>query len=301
MKKILITLILFIVSVNLCFAIDDILIKADQLYEQEKFEEGFALLKGTLSSSLSKQQQAAIYWRLARFQLYITDDAETAGVKKGDVADMFTEGRDYAQMAIDLFPDADAYFWHSSNLGRYGETKGVLNSLGKAKPMKKDLIAVISYNRYYSDAFFVLGRLHFLLPGWPISFGDEDEGISFARRAIELYDKDDLKIDYYKSLAEILWERNWDVKDRNKKIPKMAKALKKADNEFERNAVYEFTLGLSFSPEYTSKKLGEMTDREEAQLIIDWLMTEYAKIPSPSRLDKKKLQDVKDMIADEWD
>lgn len=277
----------------------DYLDQADTLYDEEQYVQGFALLDSVLPSVTSAGDKAEIYWRLARFQLFIADDKEDAGAGKDELLSLFDKGVEFANKAIELKPSADAYYWRSSNTGRWGETKGILDSLGKSKPMHADLTKVIELDPDYADAWYVFGRLYLLLPGWPISFGNVKYAASFARRSIDVYAEDDLKISYYKSLAEILWKRDWSKKERGEEFPGIAKKRSKAKSFFSKMKYYEGELTVEYSPEYTSKRLGDMSDREEAVIILNWLIREYNAIPSPSRGDLKNINEVKELL-DEW-
>ena len=299
MRKIVLVLLVLLLPLFVLTAADDILKQADDLYDAEEYIEGFEFMENTLKSAGTDREKADIYWRMARFQLNITDDKEDEGADKDTLLNMFTQGSDYAEMAIELYPSSHAYYWHSSNVGRWGEVKGILDSLFKAGPMKEDLLKVIEYDPVYADAWYVFGRLYLLLPGWPLSFGNIPFAVSFARRAIDTYTEEDLKISYYKSLAEILWKRNWNDKARIREIEKRESKLNSARNEHDTQAYFESSLGINCSPEYTGKKLADMTDREEARIITDWVLAEYNKITDPSKGDKTNIQEVKDMIA-EW-
>jgi len=299
MRKIGLVLLILLLPAFTLLAADDILKQADDLFDAEKYIEGFELMENALLSAGTNREKAEIYWRMAKFQLNITDDEEDAGTAKETLLEMFTQGSDYATMATELYPSADSYYWRSSNVGRWGETKGILDSLFKAGPMKEDLLKVIEYDAVYADAWYVFSRLYLKLPGWPISFGNAPFAISFARRAIDTYAEEDLKISYYKSLAETLWKRNWNVSTRKREIKNRESKLKNAKNEHDKQAYFESSLGINYSPNYTSNKLVDMTDREEAKIITDWLLAEYAKISDPSKGDKNNIQEVKDMVA-EW-
>ncbi len=299
MRKFGVIMLVLLLSATVSVAAEDLLNEADDLFEAEEYITGFRLLEDALPAAVTNREKADIYWRMARFQLNITDDEEDAGADKDTLLDMFAEGQEYAQMAIDLFPSADAYYWHSSNMGRWGEIKGILDSLFKAAPMKEDLLKVIEYDALYADAWYVFGRLYLLLPGWPLSFGNIPFAASFARRAIDTYAKDDLKISYYKSLAEILWKRDWSADKREREINNRERKLNSARNEHDTQAYYESALGAGYSPEYTNLSLKELSDREEARIITDWLLDEYENIENPDRGDRNNIREVKEMVA-EW-
>lgn len=300
MKKNLMVLLFILLPMFLAFAgIADVLTQADALYDAEEYVNGFELLEKNLPSATSPAEKGEVLWRMSRFQLFITDDAEDDGVDSDTLLAMFEEGRSYGDRAIELAPSADAYYWRTSNIGRWGETKGILDSLFKAGDMKKDLLEVISYDPVYADAWYVLGRLYFKLPGWPISFGDKAFAVSFARRSIDTYAGDDLKISYYKSLAEILYDRNWSASTREKEIKKRERKIKSSDSEFDQKSYYEAELGVKARPGYMKKALGDISDREEAVLITDWVIAQFNALPAPTKGEKNSLQEVTDMIA-QW-
>ncbi len=300
MKRIMVIALLCLFAIPaLSAAITGALADADALYDAEQYIEGYALMEDTLGKAANDSEKAEVYWRLSRFKLFITDDEERDGVDKNTLLKHFDEGREFAEKAIDLKPSADAYYWKSSNVGRWGETKGILDSLFKADPMKKDLLKVIEYDKNYADAWYVFGRLHLLLPGWPLSFGNVVFSVSFARKAIDAYAEDDLKISYYKSLAETLWKRNWKQRDRKGKIEGEAKNYKKKSAEFEKMWYFEGELGADYRPEYTNKRLQDMGDQEEALIIVNWLIDQYNAMPSPSKGDKNNIDEVKELL-DEW-
>lgn len=298
MKKTALIFLVLLLSGMMLFG-EDVLKEADDLFDAEAYTEGFALLEKALPSASSDAERAEINWRLARFQLNIADDLEDEGALEDTLLELFDKGAAFAEAAIAQKPTPDAYYWHSSNVGRWGETKGILNSLFKASPMRDDLREVIALDPNYADAWYVYGRLYLLLPGWPVSFGDEEAAASYARRSIDLYAEEDLKIAYYKSLAEILWKRDWDEKKRVREIGKMESKYKKEKDEEDKISYYEGALGENFTPEYMSKKLKDVSDHEEAQLIVDWLRAEYKKIPSPDRGEKSNMDEVEEMAA-EW-
>ncbi len=270
--------------------------QADNLYDDEQYIEGFSLLENILPTLSSKQDKAACYWRMARFQLFIADDKDREGAAKSDLLEMYDIGSDFASEAIKLNPSADAYYWHSSNVGRWGEKKGILDSLAKAKPMYKDLSKVIEFDANYADAWYVLGRLYLLLPGWPLSFGNKTYAVSFTRRCLAVYDGDDLKITYYQSLAEALRKRDYSAKELRGKFSKMASSFKKGKDVIDKMKYYEGTLGSSFIPFYSKKALGQMSDREEAVQVLTWVINQYNALPHPSKGEKNDIAEVKELL-----
>ncbi|MGM0432112.1 MAG: hypothetical protein ACQEQU_05305 [Spirochaetota bacterium] len=276
--------------------------EADALYEAEEYKRGLSLLEGRIDDITDKQLKAQTYWRMARFTLFIGDDMKQEGASKGALLDTYSEGIKYAEKAVDLQPSADAYYWRSSNTGRWGETKGILNSLSKAKPMHADLERVVGFDSSYADAWFVFGKLYYLLPGGFISFGNTDYAVSYARRAIEVYQEDDLKISYYKSLAEILYDRDWSRNKRRKEYPGIEKDFSNAKTLMEQMRNYEgFLAKHNYKPGYAPRSLSQMSDREEARAIVEWVTREYEAIASPTRGERQNMQELRDMVEEEWD
>ena len=106
-------------------------VQADALFDSDHFIEARSLLLDELARSPSTEEEAAILWRLARVMVSIGDDIDKKD-KDGRFA-AYEEGEAYALRSIDLLPTPEGYLWKASNVGRWGQTKGPLNALGKAK------------------------------------------------------------------------------------------------------------------------------------------------------------------------
>lgn len=299
MKRIICLLCTFIsVSAGL-YANENILSEADRLFEDENYINGLELLEDEIGPSLTETMQAEIYWRMSRFLLHIADDRKSENKDKDKIIELYQKGMEAADKAISLRPDPNAYYYRASNTGRYAKMKGILSSLSKAKPMREDLITVISLDSEYADAFFVLGKLYFLVPGWPISFGNKKKAVSFTRRAITIGESAELKFMHYASLAEMLWDRDWNIKTKEKRILKMETEYQKSKTEFDRMSFYESRLGFDYLPVYCQKTIGNISDREEAMKIVEWLRKEFSRIENPG---EKQIADMKELeeISGSW-
>lgn len=271
----------------------DILLQADALYDMGNYAEGIELLKNTVPSAADDYESAAIYWRITKFLLAEPVRLRGRGEKVDNDA-VFEEGKHFADKAVELHPSADAYYWRASNYGLWAEQHYNLHSLSMIGNMKEDLLKALELDPFYTDAWFVLGKLHLMLPGWPISFGNIQAAVSLARRAVYLKEKNSFDIAYYTSLAEILWKRNWDAGKRNRELPRLVSKYERADCEFDRQSYFEGALGLEYSPVYTRKTLREMADREEAEIITGWLLDKYEAISKPG---PKELMDYKELTG----
>ncbi len=132
-------------------------------------------------------------------------------------------GLEYALDTIRHFPNRpDGYLWKGIFLGIYGLSVGVLNVVGSAPQMKRALLKSYKMDKkyFYSHAAFVLGRMYFKLPSFPISFGDVNKAEKYIREALSLNDHYVLP---YVFLAEVLVykEKKKEAMDTLNKIPKV--------------------------------------------------------------------------------
>ena len=161
--------------------------QADSLNDKGMYAEAGSLLKAALPDAPGGKERAELYWRAARETLELGDAAEADKKPQADILALFTEGEGYADKAIAADPQNDqGYFWKSANMGRWGQVKGILDSLSKAAPMRDLLVKEISLNPERSEPYFVLGQLFREVPGWPVSFGNTDAAVSLGRKAVEM-------------------------------------------------------------------------------------------------------------------
>jgi len=269
--------------------------QADALHDRGSFQEAKKLLLDSVAQAADGKEKAELYWRAARETLELGDLAEDAGQPKDAILKLFEEGEGYAVKAIEADPQNDlAYYWKSSNIGRWGQVKGILNSLFKAGPMKDLLVKVLSLNTQRSDAYYVLGQLYRELPGWPLSFGNVDAAVSLGRKAIDLRmaqfkagSEKDLIWNAYSELAKTLYKRNWAPAARAKE--QAAKKAKYGDARqgLDEGSLYEAAVTLP-----------NVSDREEAKSLAQWVVSELEKIPSGSRTagQEKDLKKAKDLL-----
>lgn len=92
--------------------------------------------------------------------------AQATTLGAGTVADsqkkaMFQKAQDYARKAIDANPNnAEAYFELARAQGRMAQYAGIMESLGIAKDMKRNLDKAISLNPKLAGAYVALGLWH---------------------------------------------------------------------------------------------------------------------------------------------
>ncbi len=237
-------------------------------------------------------EKAELYWRAARETMELGDLADKAKKPQADILAIFSEGEGYADKAIAADPRNDlAYYWKSANIGRWGQTKGILNSLFKAQPMKDLLVKELSINPERSDAYYVLGELYRELPGWPLSFGNLDAAVSLGRMAVDLREKQvksgaekELVYNFYTELAKTLYKRNWSVATRLSEQKNKVAKYQAAATPLDRGSAYEATVTLQ-----------NVSDRDEAKALVQWTvsqLTHMASVNAGQAKDLGKAQDV---------
>jgi hypothetical protein len=289
------TLTAILLAVPLAFAgadVSAVLAQADVMHDQGSYAEAATLLVGEAASA-SGAAQAELYWRAARETVEIGDIAEKAGKPQADVLAIFVQGEGYADKAIAADPRNDlGYYWKSANIGRWGQVKGVVNSLFKAQPMKDLLVKELSLNPDRTDPYYVLGELYRELPGWPVSFGNTDAAVSLGRKAVDAREaqvqngqEKELVYNFYTELAKTLYKRNWSAATRAAEQKNKAAKLTAAATPLEKGSLYEATVTLK-----------DISDRDEARALVQWVIAELEKAPSLTAPQKKDLGKAKDVL-----
>ncbi|MGA2975946.1 MAG: hypothetical protein ABSF77_11615 [Spirochaetia bacterium] len=294
MRRTLTALLILLPLSFVCAETSQVALQADSLHDSGKYVEAKKLLLDTLAATTDAKEQAELYWRVARETLELGDIAEMDKKPQADILAIFTEGEGYADKAIAADPQNDlGYYWKSSNIGRWGQIKGVLNSLFKAGPMKDLLVKELSLNPDRTDPYYVLGQLYRELPAWPLSFGNIDAAVSLGRKSVELRESQvragtekDLVYNFYNELAKTLYKRNWSAATRVAEQKNKAAKLASASTPLDKGALYE-----------AGTTLKNISDREEAKALVQWVVNELEKLASINAPQKKDLQKAKDLLA----
>ncbi|MDD3057008.1 MAG: hypothetical protein PHY87_00595 [Sphaerochaeta sp.] len=272
-KKWMVGVLLLFCSISMVAAFD--LSEADALYDRDDFAQAKIALEAERSKAANGKEEAEVLWRLARVMVGLGDDLDEED-KDGKFR-LYEEGEAYALLSLEKAPSAMAYLWKSSNSGRWGQTKGPLNALGKAKGMLGDLTEVVNtFNTLDStETWYVLSSLYDELPGGMISFGDKEWAISYMRMAMDTLTSKELYPGHYKKLAEELYARNWSASKRTKELKKMQADWQKASTNLERYRYYEGKDGGNTKPFYSSVPLTGMSDRQEAVMVLSYILEKY--------------------------
>ncbi len=299
MKKLKIVVVfLFLFVTFVAFGdVSSLLKQVDSLFHNDKHIESKEILLKALSEAETDKEKAQIYWRLSRATVRIGEDKKDNGAPKDELLKIFEEGESYADKAIQYdSSDYNAYFWKSANIGRWGQTKGILNSLFKAAPMRDLLKKAIALKPDYPSAYYVLGQLYDQVPGFPVSFGNIEYAVSFGRKSIDLmrdwYEKGiekEISYDFYTELAKHLYNRNWSVRKRKKYHAKQKRKYNSETDIFEKSFYYEGVVDIK-----------SISDRQEAIELVKWTIKQLESIPNKKRSQLKDLKKAKEALA-KWE
>ena len=295
MKRLGTILALLLIIVPLGLAdFQEILDRVDQLHEEETYEQTKSLIESSLAEAKSGAEKAELHWRLARAWLNLGDEAEDSGTAEEALLAYFESGEAEAQKAI----DADAnnhlgYYWKSANIGRWGQVKGILNSLFKAKPMRDLLQQAVAVEPEHADSYYVLGQLFEQVPGFPVSFGDKDYAVSLGRKSLDLHEQqvkagieDEINYDFYTEMAKHLWERNYTAARRAREQGRKKNKYQSISDPMEKNFYYEAAVTLEGA-----------SDREEALELINWVIRELKGLSGRTDSQEDDLKEAEEVLA----
>ncbi|MGD1816911.1 MAG: hypothetical protein ACPKNR_07765 [Pleomorphochaeta sp.] len=296
MKKIIIIfLTLLFINVNLFSAID--FSKADDLYLKDDMDQTTSILQEKLNLAKTDEEKSEVYWRLSRVQVNLGDKTESNNEK----LKIYNEGLDYALKSIELHNNSLAYLWKASNIGRIGQTTGILKSLAAASDMRGDLKIIVNDfdNLTSSETWYVLGSLYTSVPGGFISFGNNNFGISYFRKAIDTIPDDVVYPNHYKALAEALYKRNWDKTKRSKELKTMYSSWDKASNSYDKFAYYEGNEKGNNIPYYSSVALNKMSDRQEAVMLLNYAIAKFNVWPYHTHSEIEAIEEINNLKS-QW-
>ncbi|MCF6336131.1 MAG: hypothetical protein L3J12_10355 [Spirochaetales bacterium] len=300
MKKILMIILSVILTFSL-FAGNAQMVEADRLHEITNYTGEFKLLESEMDTAVSSSEKSEILWRMSRTALLLTDQLERDGASKNELLTEFKKGWDYATQSLSFNPNNyNAYYWRAANIGRWGQTKGILDSLFKAGDMRNDLAKAIESNPSHGDSYKVLGMLYDSVPG-VISFGNKQYAVSLGRKSIDNQDElyRDYEYSYYLELAKHLWNRNWKS---GKRISEQKKQQRKFDSKssvLEKNWYYDGLVDLTKPTAYSSAGLKNMSDRDEAVAILTWMLSELKNLSNKNPGDFDDIEEATELLG-EW-
>ena len=292
-KMMLLTGLLLVCSLAIvALPLDDVIGQADALNEQDEHSQAIELLESALPEVSNSEERAEIFWRLSRAHLQLGDQRKKDGSSEDQLLSIFENGGNYANQAIEADPaNVNGYFWKSTNIGRWGQTKGIYESLTKASEMRDLLIESIDIDSEHADSYFVLSQLYAAVPRL-ISFGNNDYAVNLARKSIALMEeqistgaRDFASYSFYITLAEALNERGWSQRKRNREHQRRIADYQAATSPLERGWYYEGTISIP-----------EMPDTQEAEMILRDIIQQIERKPNPRIHDLRDLDDARTLI-----
>lgn len=269
---------------------------ADTLFLNNQDTEGMKLVESLMSENLNNKEKSELLWRQSQFQHELTGKAKGEGISKDEALAMYEKGMDLASQALEIYPESSwAYYWRAANLGSWGSTKGIADSLGSLGAMKDDLHSCLRIDPEHGDAWSVLAIINADVPG--VLGGSIDKAVSQDRKAASLWNGTGIpNLEVYGEMVNHLLKRDWDSNKRNKKLKGKSKNFEKAGDIFEEAEYFEGSIDFNTSPVYSNRKLSQISDREEAEDLLKWLISKLESLSVLNDFQQGKLNMFKNML-----
>ncbi len=292
MKRLLVVVLTVVLAAGAVFALDlDHYTK--NFDNKAMWKSSLDELEKLLPQASSNQEKAEIYWRMSLFACYIGSSQE----KTADMRTWYEKGIKYAELGMEADPtNRSCLLWHVACIGRDSQTRGLSSQLNGVDTMLSDLDKVINQlgNTDYSEAWHALGEIY-----WRHPFKSTSSAVSFFRVAVDTIPTGEVRVVTYRCLAEALYSRNWSAKKRVSELASMQKkwTADKFKNAIEKYTVYEGRNGSAVKPVWTTVALGDMSDRQEAKVILSYVKLLYEKSGIQSDAEAKDYKEVLDLLA----
>ena len=138
----------------------------------------FIILSAFVSVSQAESDVQSLYrqWADIRYQQ-----------KSDEREGMFESLREEAEHLTDANPkDAELWIWRGIINSTYAGEVGGLSALSVIKEAKKNLEMALKLDAtaLSGSAYTSLGVLYYQVPGWPLSFGDDDEAEELLKKGL---------------------------------------------------------------------------------------------------------------------
>ncbi len=163
--------------------VDSLIDRAVELYETRhldaaNLDKSASILEGIVKSGA---KNARALYELSKVCFFLGDRAE----EKDEKLDLFYKGRDYGEESIKLNEESpEAHFWYMVNVGRVGQTKGVLNSLVLVPTVREEIETVLELDPKHTGALDAQAMLYYELPG--LLGGNLNKSIEALNKGIAL-------------------------------------------------------------------------------------------------------------------
>lgn len=241
-----------------------------------------SVLGDALSLAAPGKEKAEVLWRLSRTCFMMGENLTSKESKRS----VYGKGMACAERAMKEDPSSpEPYMWHSANLGRDIQTRSLMEQASKLSSLTADLdMILINLGRTdFSAAWQAYSEIYH---GHP--FKSEDAAINFARKAAMCIPSGELRLSTYMYFADLLYKRNWSADKRRSEIVDNASKFKdKRKGLVERYESFDGSLGPGFKSAWSgSSSLGDISDREEAVMLVDYASALYHNTANPTQLDK---------------
>ncbi|MFW5694900.1 MAG: hypothetical protein ACOCYB_07010, partial [Alkalispirochaeta sp.] len=269
----------------------DDLERVDEILEEERPEAAIEALEDILSGSTGASR-AEVLWRLSSATLMLGDQRDDAGAGDDELLAIYEDGEAHGEAAIEADPDnARGYFWASANIGRWGQTKGVLNSLFRAPDMRDLLTEAVTQDPEFADSYYVLGQLYAQVPGM-ISFGNVEYAVSLGRKSVDLMEaelrsgeRDEVNEAFHIQLASHLIDRDWNSRRRSRGLRSIRSDYRNAATPVERGFYYEGAI-----------EVPNTDDAGEAEEILTESIRRLEAIADPAPSDTRRLEEARELL-----
>ena len=281
--------ILFILLASTLFSqnLDEITKTSDGFFWTSKYHNDLNYLTKNWDEALPSNLKKEIAWRICRSMIMVTNEQERLKKKnKTELMSDFQKAMRWAEKANGLdYSDPTPYYWIGAALGRWAETKGILEAAGQREEMRNYIRKGSQKDNQQSDLWFLSGQLFFKLPGF--LGGSKSRAVSVDRFSCATYkaggryfkNGPDINTYYYVELARHLGGRNWNASSRMSNLPKIKKNYTSSNSAYEKASYFEGSMNFSKIPLYSKNPLSMMSDRQEAVAISQWALNWLKKQP----------------------
>ncbi|MFQ6614197.1 MAG: tetratricopeptide repeat protein [Fidelibacterota bacterium] len=157
MKRIIAIAFLLAGTVLIGQSVSDLLTQADQLHEDNNYDQVFTVLKQAESM---EPDNFEVIWRLARAHFDLSDNTtDEEAISKNVYA-----GFDYAKRALEMNPDrAESHKWYGILIGRVGELEGTEQKIKNSYLVAEHTLKAIELDPTDDGNYHVMGRWNYTL------------------------------------------------------------------------------------------------------------------------------------------
>jgi len=260
---------------------------------RETWKSSLDALTGLADGITDNSQKAEVCWRMSLFACYIGSDQKTTD----EMRQWYAKGIEYAQKGLDANPlSRECWLWHCACVGRDAETRGLSGQLKAVDVMLKDLDMLLNILRCedYSEAWHAMGEIF-----WKHPFKSTSAAVSYFRRTIDTIPAGEIRMVSYRGLAEALYARNWSAGKRVSEFAFQQKAWAagQSDSVTMHYQSYEGRNGSNVKPAWSTKTLGELSDRQEAKIILMYATMLYDMSPAHGDADTRDYIRIQELLS----